>query len=228
MTEEFEKINFDEMREQQLVRDYMQNPTPEVAEELLQLAAAHKTNSYNYKMTYELEQHLIDCGKEFAQTRNHAQAYGLAKPTGRKAEDYRDISMCAHVWGIVLSGETATIGFEVTAEVFSKDDKEITYDTVKRVWERKKKVWEGEKENEYVREICRSGLDVFLVTNNRILTPEEEKIATRYLKEDVSIAAIKDQQRLRTKYKNKYKFNKVNKKIVNMNDEEYEKHFEDG
>ena len=44
MTDEFEKINFDEMFEQTLVRDHMENPTPDKAAELLELAAAHKTN----------------------------------------------------------------------------------------------------------------------------------------------------------------------------------------
>ena len=209
MTDEFEKLYVDEkLFESQLVREYMQNPTPEVSKELLNLIAAHKTNTLKYKITEELRQHEIDCWKKYQSGTPIENTFVTAKAMGGQAKDYRDISMCAHVWGIVLSGETATIGFEVTAEVFSKDDKEITYDTVKRVWERKKKVWEGEKdkENEYVREICRSGLDVFLVMNNRILTPEEEKIATRYLKEEVSIAVIKDQQRLRTKYKDKYKF----------------------
>ena len=40
MTDEFEKINFDEMFEQTLVRDHMENPTPDKAAELLELAAA--------------------------------------------------------------------------------------------------------------------------------------------------------------------------------------------
>ena len=99
-------------------------------------------------------------------------------------------------------------------------------DTVKAAWEKKKK-----KENEYdedVRELCRMGLDVFLLMNNRTLTRDEEKIATKILKEDVSLAAIKDQQRLRTKYKDKYKFRNVNKNILNMNQEDYDKTFEDG
>jgi hypothetical protein len=49
------------------------------------------------------------------------------------------------------------------------------------------------------REMCRVGLDVFLVMNNRKLTPEEEKIATKYLKEEVSVSAIKKHNHLQKK-----------------------------
>ena len=52
--------------EQNLVRDYMQNPNPKDAKNLLDLASAHKTNSLSYEMTEELENYLIDCVQEFA------------------------------------------------------------------------------------------------------------------------------------------------------------------
>ena len=60
MTDEWEIVNFNLMFEQQLARDYMQNPNPEYAKHLLELAAAHKTNSLGYPMSDELKQFLID------------------------------------------------------------------------------------------------------------------------------------------------------------------------
>ena len=178
MTDEFEKINFDEMFEQILVRDQMQNPTPERAAELLELAAAHKTNSLNYEMTEELRQYLIDCVQEYAQGTQHEKAFGTAKQMGRPSQEQKHISMNAHTWGIVLKGEKVLYALEETADVFN-----TTYDTTKFAWEKKNHQF-GE------RELCRIGLDVFLVMNNRTLTPEEEKIATKYLKEEVSVLSL--------------------------------------
>lgn len=76
--------------------------------------------------------------------------------------------------------------------------------------------------------MCRVGLDVFLIMNNRTLTPKEEQIAMKYLKEEVSVSAIQNHRHLRYKYKDKFKFKNVNKNILNMNAEEYEDKFEDG
>jgi len=216
MTDEFEKINFDEMFEQILVRDQMQNPTPERAAELLELAAAHKTNSLNYEMTEELRQYLIDCVQEYAQGTQHEKAFGTAKQMGRPSQEQKHISMNAHTWGIVLKGEKVLYALEETADVFN-----TTYDTTKFAWEKKNHQF-GE------RELCRIGLDVFLVMNNRTLTPEEEKIATKYLKEEVSYAAIQNVQHIRAKYKDKYKFKRVDKKILNHRAEESKIDSDDG
>ena len=61
---------------------------------------------------------------------------------------------------------------EETAEEFH-----TTFDTTKAAWEKKNHQF-GE------RELCRVGLDVFLVMNNRTLTPEEEEIANKILKDE--------------------------------------------
>ena len=216
MTDEFEKINFDEMFEQTLVRDHMENPTPDKAAELLELAAAHKTNSLSYEMTEELRQYLIDCAQEYAQGTQHEKAFGTAKQMGRPSQEQKHISMNAHTWGIVLKGEKVLYALEETADVFN-----TTYDTTKFAWEKKNHQF-GE------RELCRIGLDVFLVMNNRTLTPEEEKIATKYLKEEVSYAAIQNVQHIRAKYKDKYKFKRVDKKILNHRAEESKIDSDDG
>ena len=89
-----------------------------------------------------------------------------------------------------------------TADVFN-----TTYDTTKFAWERKNHDM-GE------REMCRVGLDVFLVMNNRKLTPEEEKIATKYLKEEVSVSAIKKHNHLQKKYKERYKLKPVKRTVA--------------
>ena len=105
---------------------------------------------------------------------------------------------------------------EETAEEFH-----TTFDTTKAAWEKKNHQF-GE------RELCRVGLDVYLVMNNRTLTPEEEKIATKYLKEEVSYAAIQNVQHIRAKYKDKYKFKRVDKKILNHRAEESKIDSDDG
>ena len=220
MTDEWEIVNFKQMYEQQMVRDHMQNPNPEYARELLELAAAHKTNSLDYPMTDELKNYLIDCVQEFASGTKAERAFKVAEKMGRPSSEYRDISMCCEVWSLVLKGEAATYAFEATADKFSEDDKEITYETVKRVWERKNHQF-GE------REICRRALDMFLVLEERTLTPEEEKIANKYLREEVSIAAMKNYKHIRAKYKDKFKFKNVKKKVLNMNADDSNDRIED-
>ena len=215
MTDEFEAINFNEMFEQALVREYMQNPTEKIAAELIELAAAHKTNSLDYEMTDELRQYMIDCMKLLT-GKTHEEVFGVAAKMGRPPQEQKHIAMNAHTWGIVLKGEAATYAFEETAEVFG-----ASFETVKRAWERKNHDF-GE------RELCRVGLDVFLVMNNRTLTPNEEQIAMKYLQEEVSVTAIQNHRHLRYKYKDKFKFRNVKKNILNMNAEEYEDKFEDG
>ena len=216
MTDEFEKINFDEMFEQILVRDQMQNPTPERAAELLELAAAHKTNSLSYEMTEELRQYLIDCAQEYAQGTSVEKAFGTAKRMGRPSQEQKHISMNAHTWGIVLKGEKVLYALEETADVFN-----TTYDTTKFAWERKNHDM-GE------REMCRVGLDVFLVMNNRKLTPEEEKIATKYLKEEVSVSAIKKHNHIRKKYKERYKLKPVKRTVADESFDEFDSNSTDG
>jgi len=216
MTDEFEKINFDELLEQTLVRDQMQNPKPEIAAELLELAAAHKTNSLSYEMTEELRQYLIDCAQEYAQGTNVDKAFGTAKRMGRPSQEQKHISMNAHTWGIVLKGERVLYALEETADVFS-----TTYDTTKMAWERKNHDF-GE------RELCRVGLDVFLVMNNRTLTPEEEKIAEKYLKEEVSVSAIKKHNHLTHKYKDRYKLKPVKRNVADENLDDLDTNSTDG
>ena len=94
MTDEFEKINFDEMFEQTLVRDHMENPTPDKAAELLELAAAHKTNSLSYEMTEELRQYLIDCAQEYAQGTSVEKdgTAGVVESTKAASDVYTPIS----------------------------------------------------------------------------------------------------------------------------------------
>ena len=227
MTDEWEIVNFNLMFEQQLARDYMQNPNPEYAKHLLELAAAHKTNSLGYPMSDELKQFLVDCAQEFATNFNTddstkklgtkaKQSFGLANKMGRPSEEQKQIVMNAHTWGIVLKGEKVLYALEETAEEFH-----TTFDTTKAAWEKKNHQF-GE------RELCRVGLDVYLVMNNRTLTPEEEKIATKYLKEEVSYAAIQNVQHIRAKYKYKYKFKRVDKKILNHRAEESKIDSDDG
>lgn len=221
IADELEFLKFNEMFEQALVRECMQNPTPEYAAELLKLAAAHKTNSLDYPMSDELKVWLIDCAQEYASGTYAEKAFRLAKKMGRPPEKYKHIAMNAHAWETVLKGEAATYAFEATADEYTTESKKNTYETVKRAWERKNHDF-GQ------RELCRVGLDVFLIMNNRTLTPKEEQIAMKYLKEEVSVSAIQNHRHLRYKYKDKFKFKNVNKNILNMNAEEYEDKFEDG
>ena len=216
MTDEWEIVNFNLMFEQQLARDYMQNPNPEYAKHLLELAAAHKTNSLNYEMTEELRQYLIDCVQEYAQGTQHEKAFGTAKQMGRPSQEQKHISMNAHTWGIVLKGEKVLYALEETADVFN-----TTYDTTKFAWEKKNHQF-GE------RELCRIGLDVFLVMNNRTLTPEEEKIATKYLKEEVSVSAIRKHNHIRKKYKERYKLKPVKRTVADESFDEFDSNSTDG
>ena len=102
MTDEWEIVNFNLMFEQQLARDYMQNPNPEYAKHLLELAAAHKTNSLGYPMSDELKQFLIDCAQEFATNFNAEdsqeklgtkarRSFGLVNKMGRPSEEQKQI-----------------------------------------------------------------------------------------------------------------------------------------
>ena len=60
------------------------------------------------------------------------------------------------------------------------------------------------------------------------ITPEEEKIATKYLKEEVSVSAIKKHNHLQKKYKERYKLKPVKRTVADESFDEFDSNSTDG
>ena len=174
-----------------LIDKYIKNPNAELAETLVKEYSAHKLN--NSDITKELTAWIRECKVRLSKDKiNISKSFGLDGKWGRSNTEIKCISMNAYIWDQILDGALPDDAYGKISRMF-----DTTADDAKIGFERKNHDF-GE------RELSRLGLDIFIAMNEKKLTPEEINIASKHLKEDVSVQMLKDLNHHRMKYKITY------------------------
>ena len=161
-----------------LVKQYKDNPSPEIAEALIKEYAAHKFNES--EVTPELQkwidQRIIESSKDLTKM---DKAFGLVRKKGRPDSEKNYVSMNANIWKLIFEGLPIGKAYEKTADVFA-----TTVDNARIGFERKDTIGK--------RHLARFGLDMFIVQNKRELSSDELIAANKILKEEVGVQMMKD------------------------------------
>jgi len=181
-------INKEKLFEIELVKKMIKNPTDEVAEELLSLFVKHKVmgNEITEELTNYINSFFTDLESESVVNKLSA----IVNRIGRPLYEHKHIAMNAVTWGFVLSGVRVTKAYEETASIFNTDSV-----VPRQAFERKSHDF-GKKE------LCRIGLDVFILMNNHRVTSSDEKIIIDILAEPILARILKDEEHRNSKYKN--------------------------
>lgn len=182
------KVNRDIVLEVELVNLMQTNPNDEIASELLSLLIKH--NVKKTKPSKNLQNYINDY---FLNLKNYSipdKIFTVAKRIGRPSYEHKHIAMNLFTWELILSGLKITSAYEEVAKIFNTN-----YDSARQSFERKNHDF-GE------RELCRVGLDIFLVLNNHQLTHRDKEIVANILNEPISAKVFKDETHRKNKYKN--------------------------
>ena len=181
-------INKEKLFEIELVKKMIKNPTDEVAEELLSLFVKHKVmgNEITEELTNYINSFFTDLESESVVNKLSA----IVNRIGRPLYEHKHIAMNAVTWGFVLSGVRVTKAYEETASILNTDSV-----VPRQAFERKSHDF-GKKE------LCRIGLDVFILMNNHRVTSSDEKIIIDILAEPILARILKDEEHRNSKYKN--------------------------
>ena len=186
--DENKKNNFFEIS---LVKSMKDNPSDEIAAELLSILAKHKiTGSEPSK---ELENYILDDSSDLSNYTTIDKVFSIVKKIGRPIYEQKYIAMNVFTWRLIFSGLNLNMVYEETAKKFN-----TSVEATKQSFERKNHDF-GE------RELCRISLDVFVVMDDYRLSNDEKQTAEKFLKESVLVQMLKDETHRKNKYKDKYK-----------------------
>ena len=180
-------MNREKFFEIELIKMMKRNPSDELAEELISLFIKHtikKTKPSN-ELTNYIKKFFLDIKNESIKKK----ILIIVKKIGRPLYEHDHIAMNSLTWQLVLSGFTVSKAYEETANEFNTNS-----DKPRQAFERKSHDF-GK------RELCRIGLDVFILMNNHKFSLADEKIVYDILQEPLSAKIIKDEIHLKNKYK---------------------------
>ena len=173
--------------EENLIKEYERNPTPELAEVLIKEFSSHFIkNTQPSAQLYEwIKGKSIDALKNFIKTEF---IFGLRGHGQRPGKEPLYISMNAFCWDLIFKKIPITSAYGRVADIF-----EVSSDFVRIGFERKNHDF-GE------RELCRFGLDLCIAIQQKNVTDREKKIVLSVLNEDIEIQMVKDLNHHRAKY----------------------------
>ena len=180
-------MNREKFFEIELIKMMKRNPSDEIAEELISLFIKHtiKKTIPSNELTNYIKDFFLDIKNESVKKR----ILIIVKKIGRPLYEHDHIAMNSLTWQLILSGFTVSKAYEETANVFNTNT-----DKPKQAFERKNHDF-GK------RELCRIGLDVFILMNNHKFSLTDEKIVYDILKEPLSAQILKAEIHLKNKYK---------------------------
>ena len=181
------QMNKEKLLEIELIRKMKKIPSDEVAAELLSLYVKHKIKKT--KISKELRNYINSFFIDLKSDEQINKISAMVNKIGRPSYEHKHIAMNASTWRFIFLGAKISKAYEETAKIYKTD-----YDTSRQAFERKSHDF-GK------RELCRIGLDIFIVINNYKFTPLDEKIAASILKESILVQVLKDEEHLKNKYK---------------------------
>ena len=187
MSNNSSQINKEKLFEIELVKKMEKNPTDEVAEELLSLYVKHKV--IGNEITEELRNYINSFFTDLESESVVNKLSAIVNKIGRPSYEHKHIAMNTVTWGFILSGVSVTKAYEETASIFNTDCV-----VPRQAFERKSHDF-GKKE------LCRIGLDVFILMNNHRITSSDEQIVDDILEEPILTRILKDEEHRNSKYK---------------------------
>ena len=181
------QMNKEKLLEIELIRKMKKSPSDEVAAELLSLYVKHKIKKT--KISKELRNYINSFFIDLKSDEQINKISAMVNKIGRPSYEHKHIAMNASTWRSIFTGSEISKAYQETAKIFKTD-----CDTPRRAFERKSHDF-GK------RELCRIGLDVFVVVSNYKFTPLDKKIAADILKEPILEQMHKDEEHIKNKYK---------------------------
>ena len=187
MSNSSNKINREKVLEIELIRIMKENPSDDVAGELLSLFVQHKIKET--EVSEELINYINNYFINLKSKEIINKISAIVKNIGRPSYEHKHIAMNASTWRSIFTGSEISKAYQETAKIFKTD-----CDTPRRAFERKSHDF-GK------RELCRIGLDIFVVVSNYKFKPLDKKIAADILKEPILEQIHKDEEHIKNKYK---------------------------
>tara|TARA_B100001057_G_scaffold405381_1_gene418293 strand:- start:100 stop:684 length:585 start_codon:yes stop_codon:yes gene_type:complete len=187
MLDDVNKINKERLFEIELIKIMKENPKDEIAEELISLFVKHsiKKTKPSKELVDYIKYFLLDIENDSIKERIKS----IVKKIGRPLYEHNHIAMNSLTWQFILSGYTIFKAYEETANVFSTNSTKT------------KQAFERKNHDFGKRELCRIGLDVFIIISNHKFSFEDEKIVADILKEPLTAKVLQDEIHLKNKYK---------------------------
>ena len=187
MLNDVNQINKERLFEIELIKIMKDNPKDEIAEELISLFVKHSIRET------EPSKELVDyINKNFLGIENNSikqRILNIVKNIGRPSYEHNYIAMNSLTWQFILSGYTSLEAYEETANVFGTNST------------KPKQAFERKNHDFGKRELCRIGLDVFIIISDHKFSFEDEKIVADILEEPLTAKLHQDEIHLKNKYK---------------------------
>ena len=187
MLNDINRVNKERLFEVELIKIMKENPKDETAEELISLFVKHCIKKT--KPSKELVDYIKKFFLGIENSSIKERITSIVKKIGRPSYEHKHIAMNSLTWQLILSGYTIHEAYEETANVFSTNSTEA------------KQAFERKNHDFGKRELCRSGLDVFIIISNHKFSFEDEKIVADILKEPLTAKVLQDEIHLKNKYK---------------------------
>ncbi len=171
----------------ELIKIMAVNPSDEVASELITLFVKHKVKGT--KISKELKDYINIYFLDLDNASLAEKILAVVNKIGRPLYEHKHIAMNVSTWESVLSGLEISRAYEETAKIFNTDI------------ERTRQAFERKNHDFGKKELCRIGLDVFIIMNDYNFSSEDEKKVSIILNEPISEQIHKDEMHLKNKYK---------------------------
>jgi len=187
MLNDIKKINRERFFEIELVKIMKENPKDEIAEELVSLFVKHSIKKT--QPSRELEEYVKDFFIGIENSSIKEKIASIVKKIGRPFYEHDHIAMNSLTWQLILSGYTISKAYEETAKVFCSNST------------KPKQAFERKNHDFGKRELCRIGLDVFIIISNHKFSFADKKIVADILNEPLTEKILQDEIHLKNKYK---------------------------
>ena len=187
MLNDINRVNKERLFEVELIKIMKENPKDETAEELISLFVKHSIKKT--KPSKELADYIKDFFLGLENKTIKERITTIVKKIGRPSYEHNHIAMNSFTWQLILSGYTTHKAYEETANVFRTN-------SIKP-----KQAFERRNHDFGKRELCRIGLDVFIIISNHKFSFKDEKIVADILKEPLTAKVLQDEIHLKNKYK---------------------------
>ena len=187
MSYESDQISTGAFFEIELIKMMTNAPSDEVAADLASLIVRHKLKGT--KISEELKLYMKSFISDLENSSKKNKALEIVKYIGRPLYEHKHIAMNSITWELILSGYEIAAAYNETGRVFNTND------------ELPRLAFERKSHDFGKRELCRIGLDVFIIMYNHYLSIADEKIIENILEEPLLSKTIKDEIHLKKKYK---------------------------